>query len=226
MFMLQKNLLHIQKEIAGAARRAGRSPSEIRLVAVTKTVGPDQIREAVALGLRDFGENRLQEAKQKLRLFPELRWHFIGHLQTNKAKDVLNAFSLIHSLDRFSLARELQHRAERLGTEARCLVQLNISGEKSKFGLSEAELPDFLEAMREFPRIRIEGLMTMAPYHADPAETRPVFRRLRELQKAWARPGMELKELSMGMTNDYTVAVEEGATLVRIGTALFGKRTE
>ncbi|HOA35133.1 MAG TPA: YggS family pyridoxal phosphate-dependent enzyme [Bacillota bacterium] len=223
--MLKKNLRHIQMEIAAAARRAGRSPSGIRLVAVTKTVGPDEIREAAALGLRDFGENRLQEAKPKLQLFPELRWHFIGHLQTNKVKEVLNAFSLIHSLDRFSLARELQRRAERLDTEARCLVQLNISGEKSKFGLSEVELPDFLEAMHGFSRIKIEGLMTMAPYCDDPAETRPIFRRLRELQEACARPGMELKELSMGMTNDYTVAVEEGATLVRIGTALFGKRT-
>lgn len=212
----------IQKEIAGAALRAGRSPAEVRLVAVSKTVGPVQIREAAALGLRDFGENRLQEAKPKLQLFPELRWHFIGHLQTNKVKEVLAAFYLIHSLDRFSLAETLQRRAERQDTEARCLVQLNISGEKSKFGLPEAELTDFLEAMREFPRVRIEGLMTMAPYYADPAEARPLFRRLRELQKVHARPGMELKELSMGMTNDYTVAVEEGATLVRIGTALFG----
>ncbi len=223
--MLEKNLRHIQEEIAAAARRAGRFPAEVRLVAVTKTVGPDKIRQAAALGLRDFRENRLQEARPKLQLFPELRWHFIGHLQTNKVKEVLNSFTLIHSLDRYSLAQELQRRAEQLDREARCLVQVNISGEKSKFGLSEAELPDFLEAMREFPRIKIEGLMTMAPYCDDPEEARPVFRRLRELQREWARPGMELKELSMGMSNDYIVAVEEGATLVRIGTALFGERS-
>lgn len=222
--MLANNLKEIQKKIDAAALRAGRSPSEIRLVAVTKTVGPDEIRRAAALGLRDFGENRLQEAKPKLQLFPELRWHFIGHLQTNKVKDVLKAFSLIHSLDRLSLARELERRAGRLDSEARCLVQINISGEKSKFGLEEAELGDFLEAMRDYSRIKIEGLMTMAPYHAEPAEARLLFRRLRRLQKIHARPGMKLKELSMGMTNDYTVAVEEGATMLRIGTALFGER--
>ncbi len=223
--MLVNNLHEIQKNIAAAAQRAGRSPSEIALVAVTKTVGPDEIRRAAALGLRDFGENRLQEANPKLQLFPGLRWHFIGHLQTNKVKEVLKAFCLIHSLDRLSLARELQRRSEHLDREARCLVQLNISGEKSKFGLAEAELGDFLEAMRDFPRIRIEGLMTMAPYYSDPFEARTIFRSLRRLQKIHARPGMELKELSMGMTNDYIVAVEEGATLLRIGTALFGERT-
>ncbi len=222
--MISNNLQDIRKVVSEAAQRAGRSASEIRMVAVTKTVGPDEIREASALGLRDFGENRLQEAKPKLALFPGLNWHFIGHLQTNKARDVLVSFSLIHSLDRFPLAAALQRRAEQLDLTAHCLVQLNISGEKSKYGLSEDEFPDFLEAVRELPRVRIKGLMTMAPYHADPGETRPVFRRLKELQKAHARPGMELKELSMGMTGDYAVAVEEGATLLRIGTALFGER--
>lgn len=224
--MLAENLKVVQKEIVAALSRAGRSGEKVRLVTVTKTVGPEQIREAVALGLRDFGENRLQEAKPKLQLFPELRWHFIGHLQTNKVKDVLAGFNLIHSLDRFSLARELQRRAERLDMEARCLLQLNISGEKSKFGLAANELPDFLDALRDFTRIKVEGLMTMAPWSDDPEEARPVFRRLRELQQTHARPGMKLRELSMGMTNDYTVAVEEGATMVRIGTALFGARPE
>ncbi len=224
--MISDNLQEIRKVISASAQRAGRSPSEIRMVAVTKTVGPDEIRKASALGLRDFGENRLQQAKPKLELFPGLHWHFIGHLQTNKAREVLASFCLIHSLDRLSLAAALQRRAEQLDLTAHCLVQLNISGEKSKYGLSGEELADFLEAMRDFPRVRIEGLMTMAPYHADPAETRPVFRRLRELQEIHARPGMELKELSMGMTNDYAVAVEEGATLLRIGTALFGERNE
>lgn len=222
--MLLENLQEVRKNIADAAVRAGRSPAEVRLVAVTKTVGPAEIREAADLGLRDFGENRFQEAKPKLQLFPGLRWHFIGHLQTNKVKEVLPLFSLIHSLDRLSLAGELQRRAERIDSEARCLVQLNISGEKSKSGLTEAELPDFLEAMRDFPLVKIKGLMTMAPYDSDASETRPLFRRLRHLQERHNRPGMELKELSMGMTNDYVVAVEEGATLVRIGTALFGER--
>ena len=224
--MISNNLQEIRKVISASVQRAGRSPQEIRMVAVTKTVGPDEIREAAALGLCDFGENRLQEAKPKVESFPDLNWHFIGHLQTNKAREVLAAFSLIHSLDRFSLAAALQRRAEQLDLTARCLVQLNISGEKSKYGLAEAELADFLEALRDFSRVQIEGFMTMAPFHADPAETRPVFRRLRELQKVHARPGMELKTLSMGMTNDYAVAVEEGATLLRIGTALFGERKE
>lgn len=222
--MLEGNLKTVRREIAAALERAGRAGEEVRLVAVTKTVGPDEIGAAAALGLRDFGENRLQEAVPKLRLFPRLRWHFIGHLQSNKAGDVLTGFSLIHSLDRFSLVRELQRRAERLDREARCLVQLNISGEKSKQGLTEGELPDFLDALNDFPRVRVEGLMTMAPWSEDPEEARPVFRRLRELQQLHRCPGMELTELSMGMTGDYIVAVEEGATMVRIGSALFGAR--
>lgn len=223
--MLADNLGKIHREIDAALERSGRRGEKVRLVAVTKTVGPEQVSAAAALGLRDFGENRFQEARHKLQLFPGLRWHFIGHLQTNKAGEVLAGFTLIHSLDRIRLARRLQSRAERSGREARCLVQVNISGEKSKFGLSEKELPDFLEAMRDFPRVRVEGLMTMAPRVEDPEEVRPLFRRLRELRRSCARPGLELRELSMGMTSDYVVAVEEGATIVRIGTALFGART-
>ena len=222
--MLEGNLKTVRREIAAALERAGRAGEEVRLVAVTKTVGPDEIGAAAALGLRDFGENRLQEAVPKLRLFPGLRWHFIGHLQSNKAKDVLAGFTLIHSLDRLSLVRALQRRAEQLDREARCLLQLNISGEESKFGLSEAELPDFLDVLNDYPRIRVEGLMTMAPWGEDSAGARPIFRRLRELQQQHRRPGLELAELSMGMTGDYIVAVEEGATIVRIGSALFGPR--
>lgn len=223
--MLADNLGMVRKEIDAALERSGRRGATVRLVAVSKTVGPDQVSAAAALGLRDFGENRFQEARPKLQLFPDLRWHFIGHLQSNKAGEVLAGFTLIHSLDRIRLARRLQSQAERLDREARCLVQLNISGEKSKSGLAENELSDFLEAMADLPRVRVAGLMTMAPLGEDPERARPLFRRLRELQETHARPGLELRELSMGMTNDYIVAVEEGATMVRIGTALFGSRT-
>ncbi len=222
--MLSVNLNTVRQEIAAALERSRRSGERVRLVAVTKTVGPKEIAAAAALGLQDFGENRLQEAVPKLRQFPDLRWHFIGHLQSNKAGEVLAGFSLIHSLDRLSLARALQRRAERQDLEAHCLLQLNISGEKSKSGLGEAELPDFLEALSDFPRIRVAGLMTIAPWCEDPEEVRPIFRRLRELQQLHRRPGLALSELSMGMTGDYIVAVEEGATMVRIGSALFGAR--
>ena len=222
--MLAENLKAVRKEIGAALERAGRGPEKVCLVAVTKTVDAERIGEAAALGIKDFGENRLQEALPKLKLFPRLRWHFIGHLQTNKAGEALTGFELIHSLDRFRLARRLQHQAERFDTEARCLVQVNISGEKSKHGLAAGELPDFLEAVSDLSRVRVEGLMTMAPWSDDPEEARPVFRRLKELQKACSRPGLALKQLSMGMSGDYIVAVEEGATMVRVGSSLFGPR--
>lgn len=222
--MLDENLQRIRKEIKDAARRAGRDPKEIRLVAVTKTVGVEEVRRAAALGLKDFGENRLQEARDKLLTFPQLRWHFIGHLQTNKVKEILTDFTLIHSLDRFSLAEALQHWGDKLNRKAAALVQVNVSGEESKYGLDPSELPDFLAALREMPQIAVEGLMTMAPWVEDPEEVRPVFQRLRELQQAHRRPEMMLPHLSMGMTGDFAVAIEEGATMVRIGTALFGPR--
>ena len=224
--MLSENLKAVRSEIGAALERAGRSGEQVCLVAVTKTVAPERIAEAAGLGLTDFGENRLQEAKPKLRLLPHLHWHFIGHLQTNKAGDALTGFKLIHSLDRIRLARRLQHQAERFQTRARCLVQVNISGEKSKHGLAAAELPDFLEAVSDLPLVKVEGLMTMAPYSSDPEEARPIFRRLKELQRACSRPGLPLRALSMGMSGDYIVAVEEGATMVRVGSVLFGPREQ
>ncbi|MEW5785897.1 MAG: YggS family pyridoxal phosphate-dependent enzyme [Bacillota bacterium] len=223
--MLAENLYRVTAEIAAAARRSGRDPAEIRLLAVTKTVGLEQVREAAELGLRDFGENRLQDAKAKLEAFPNFSWHFIGHLQTNKVKEVLSGFTLIHSLDRLHLAEALQHWGEQLGRSAAVLVQVNVAREKGKFGLDPAALPDFLDEMRRFTRVQVQGLMTMAPWVDDPEEARPVFRALRQLQRDLAGPGPALEHLSMGMSNDYTVAVEEGATLIRLGTALFGPRS-
>lgn len=219
--MLAENLKMVQKEITEAARRVGRNPEAIRLIAVTKTVGADEVKRAVALGLKDFGENRVQEAAAKVERFSHVNWHFIGHLQSNKVKNVLPFYMMIHSLDRISLAEELQKQALRLDINVNVLVQVNVSGEQSKFGLAPARLPAFLMKLYAFNRLMVKGLMTMAPFVEDPEEARPYFTRLRLLRDQNATPERGLKELSMGMTNDYIVAVEEGATMVRIGSALF-----
>lgn len=219
------NLEKVREKIHSAACKAGRDPSDILLLAVTKSVGINEVRLASALGLQDFGENRLQEALPKVESFPRLRWHFIGHLQSNKAKHALKKFCLIHSLDRFSLARELQRYGEKLELNAEVLIQVNVAGERSKFGLEPGELPDFLLSMEDMNRIKVKGLMTMAPWVENPEEARSVFVRLRELRRDNARPGLTLPHLSMGMTNDYTVAIEEGATIVRLGSALFASQS-
>ncbi|MBW6463287.1 MAG: YggS family pyridoxal phosphate-dependent enzyme [Bacillota bacterium] len=220
--MLVENYKRVQNEITAAARRAGRNPDAVKLIAVTKTVGFNEVQHAISLGIRDFGENRVQDAAEKVERFPAVNWHFIGHLQSNKVKNVLPAYSLIHSLDRLSLAEALQSRAENLDLVVDALVQVNVSGELSKFGLSPAKLPAFLLKLYSYDRIRVRGLMTMAPFLDDPEDVRPYFRHLRQLRDHNARPEVELTELSMGMTNDFIVAVEEGATMVRIGSALFG----
>ena len=221
MSQLKKRYAEVKAEIAAAAENAGRDPSVIKLVAVTKTVSVEEVRQALALGISDFGENRVQDAAPKVAALPEARWHFIGHLQSNKVKDVLPFYTLIHSLDRPSLAAALQNAAERFDKFVDVLVQVNVSGEDSKFGLEPSALADFLGYLNGLQRIRIHGLMTMAPFVDDPEEVRPVFRSLRELRDRYTTSGNGLQELSMGMTNDYKVAVEEGATIVRIGSALF-----
>lgn len=219
--MLAERYKQVNAEIAAAARRVGRDPRAVKLIAVTKTVGPETVRRAAALGISDFGENRVQEAQEKVHALTGVRWHFIGHLQSNKARDVLPFYSLIHSLDRLSLAAALQRSAEKFDRTAEVLVQVNVSAETSKFGLPPDKLAGFLRQVRSYDRIRVLGLMTMAPFVDDPEQARPFFRRLRFLRDENSGPGQELFELSMGMTNDYTVAVEEGATMVRIGSALF-----
>ncbi len=219
--MLEENYKTLLKKIAEAAGRSGRKPEEVRLIAVSKTVGIEEVRRAAALGITDFGENRVQEAAVKVEKIPEVRWHFIGHLQTNKVKAVLPSYILIHSLDRLSLAKELQRCAERFDLTAAVLIQVNVSGEQSKFGLAPEELPAFLKKTDAFDRLKVFGLMTMAPFTSDPEETRPYFRKLRLLRDENETAARKLPELSMGMTNDYSVAVEEGATMVRIGSALF-----
>lgn len=219
--MLENNYQKVLNTIAAAARRAGRDPDEVRLIAVSKAVGPATVRQAMALGLKDFGENRIQEAAPKIATLSGVHWHFIGHLQSNKARDALQGYHLIHSLDRLSLARALQRCAESGKTSADVLVQVNVSGEKSKHGLPPEDLPSFLDSLLVFDRIRVRGLMTMAPWTACPEEARPLFARLRSLRDENATPQRPLTELSMGMSGDYDVAVEEGATMVRIGGALF-----
>jgi len=221
---LSKNIKIINERITKALERSGRSGEKITLIGVTKYISPYLIKKAFDQGLRHFGENKVQEAIPKLEELPgDLYWHFIGHLQSNKVKYVFPRFYLIHSLDRISLAKEINKRAQERGKGARVLVQVNVAEEKSKYGLSVHDTKDFIgKIAKEYPYIKIKGLMTMAPYVEDPEEVRPVFKRLRELSDSINIDGVELKELSMGMTNDFEVAVEEGATMVRIGRAIFG----
>lgn len=221
MDQIALNLGHLRRKIAAAARRGGRDPEAIRLVAVTKTVGLNEIARAAALGLHDFGENRVQEAREKIRAHPHLAWHFIGHLQSNKAREVARHYALIHSVDRLSLAKALQKQAGQFDWMVEILVQVNVSGEKSKHGLPPGDLPALLSALQALPRLKVRGLMTMAPHEADPEKTRPVFRALRELRDRCVQPGLDLTELSMGMSNDFPVAIEEGATMIRVGSTLF-----
>jgi len=224
--MIKENHQKLLNDITEACCVAGRNPEEVKLVAVTKRIPLEKIREATHLGVNNLGENRIQEAVSKIKQIPEpVDWHFIGHLQTNKVGNDLSSFCLIHSLDRLKLAKKLEDWASSIGKTVNTLVQMNVSGESSKFGLAPEELKDFLLELKSFNYVKAEGLMTMAPLVENPENTRPFFRRLRELRDQANRiPGISLCHLSMGMSNDFRVAVEEGATLVRVGTALFGPR--
>lgn len=221
------NLNRVQERINNAARRAGRLPEEIRLVAVTKTVPPEIIREALNGGVSGLGENRVQELLQKHpELPPGTEWHLIGHLQTNKVKKIIGQVALIHSLDRWSLAREISRVAMNNNIVARVLVQVNVVGEETKHGLSLLEAEDFIAAVAPLPGLEVRGLMTIAPWTTDPEEVRPVFRQLKELavRIKGSAMGAKMEYLSMGMSGDFEVAVEEGANILRIGTAIFGER--
>ncbi len=219
-------LSRVRERIAAACRRSGRDPRDVTLVAVSKTVEPARIRQAVALGQSCFGENRVQEALAKIPEVGEgVAWHLIGHLQRNKARHAVGAFELIHSLDSLALAREIDKRAAARGRVQPVLVQLNLAGEATKQGLSETELFPFLEQALALEHLELRGLMTIPPPVERPEESRPWFCRLRELRDACGeRFGSALPDLSMGMTDDFEVAVEEGATLLRVGRAIFGER--
>ncbi len=224
---VRENLHRVRERVRLAAARAGRDPREIKIIAVTKQVPVPSIKEALKAGIADLGENRVQEMTAKMAELPAgVRWHMIGHLQTNKVKHVVGRVELVHSLDSLHLAREIDRRSGRLGVVTRALVQVNVAGEESKFGVSPAELPDFLVALQELERVEVCGLMTIAPYVEDPEEVRPVFRELRRLARRLDGrvPRVRLNHLSMGMTNDFEVAVEEGSDMLRLGTAIFGAR--
>jgi hypothetical protein len=222
------NIRHIREVIAEAARRSGRPASAIRLMAVTKTVDDDRILAAIRTGVEIIGENYVQEAKRKVeKLGKAGEWHLIGRLQTNKAKYAVHLFDMIHSVDRLELADELDRRARAAGRIIPILIEVNVSGEETKSGVPLVKALDLVRAMSPLQNLSIRGLMTMPPWFDDPEEVRPCFRALRELRDKIAGeaiPRVEMRELSMGMTDDYVVAIEEGATIVRIGRGIFGER--
>jgi pyridoxal phosphate enzyme (YggS family) len=219
-------LAEVRQRIGAACGRAGRRPEEVEVIAVTKTFGPEVVAEAWQAGLTRVGENRVQEAAAKIPHCPGgPEWHLIGHLQRNKVRAALEFFPVIHAVDSARLLEQINRVAEEAGCQPRLLLEVNVSGEASKFGLKPAELPAVLEQALALRAVTLAGLMTMAPFCSDPQQTRPVFARLRELRDRMERElGVGLPQLSMGMSNDFEVAVEEGATWVRLGSALFGDR--
>lgn len=224
MNKLAENLLQVQQRITVAAYRAGRSPEEITLIAVSKTVDVQTARQAFELGLRDFGENHVQELQHKRQAISEARWHMIGRLQTNKVKDVVGQCCLIHSMDRWNLAEAINKRADTLDIVMPVLLEVNVSGEDQKAGVAPGEVREFLRSAEQLPNIKINGFMTMAPISAEPEHSRPVFRELKNLLNELGKeniPNVELKYLSMGMSQDFEIAVEEGANMVRVGSAIF-----
>ena len=223
------HLQSVRSRIDAAARRAGRDPSDIRLIAVSKTFGIDHVRAAWAAGQRDFGENKVQEALQKIDESSdmEIRWHLIGHLQSNKAKKAATAFACIHSVDSIDLLKKLDAAAAERGASPDVLVQLDLAGEETKFGAQADEARRIVEAAAAARAVRASGLMLIPPWNEDQERTRPWFVRLRELRDRWLSDGIPaaaLRHLSMGMSHDFEAAIEEGATMVRVGTAIFGKR--
>ncbi len=220
------NLKMVTDRIASAAKRSGRDLPYVKLVVVTKTVDVDRIREAVDAGALILGENRVQEAKEKIeKLGPIASWHLIGHLQTNKAKYAVKLFYLIHSVDSLELAKEIDKQAAKIGKVQDVLIEVSISGEASKAGVASENAAALVKGAAKLKNISIKGLMTMPPYSDSPEDSRPYFKKLRELSESVASeniPGVSMKELSMGMSGDFEVAIEEGATMVRVGTAIFG----
>ena len=219
---ISDRLARLTARINEACHKAGRDHSEVSLVAVTKTLSADTVRAGLSAGLTVFGENYIQEAQAKINeVNSSAVWHFIGHLQTNKAKYAVRLFNLIHSVDNIKLARELNKRAGSAGRGIPILVQINISGEESKSGVSKDQAEEFIHEVLEFPHLETRGLMTVPPFFESPDSTRPYFKALRQLKE---KIGPPLIDLSMGMTNDFEVAIEEGATIIRVGTAIFGPR--
>ena len=228
MKMLKENLAFVEKEIQAACRRSGRDREEVTLIAVSKTKPVSELREAYDLGVRVFGENKVQELADKYDELPkDIHWHMIGHLQRNKVKYIIDKVDLIHSVDSIRLAETIEKEAAKRNIQVNILIEVNVAGEESKFGVSPSELPEFVEEVAKFPHIQVQGLMTIAPFVEDSEENRAIFERLRKLSvdiKDKKVDNITMRVLSMGMTNDYSVAVEEGATMIRVGTGIFGIR--
>jgi pyridoxal phosphate enzyme (YggS family) len=246
MSEVRENLLRVMERIERAARRVGRDPGEIKLVAVSKTVEVARIKEAIQAGVTILGENYVQEAQKKIeeigqpaytdpasrslaegRRFGEGRsvsWHFIGHLQSNKAKYAVRLFEVIHSLDSIPLAEELNRRSEQADRRIRVLIEVNLSMEATKFGMDEERIWDLAKRILQLDHLSLEGLMTMPPYFDSPEMSRPYYIKLREVKERLMKEGIPVADLSMGMSNDFEIAIEEGATYVRVGTAIFGPR--
>lgn len=221
---LKDSLNLVKERIAAAAARSGRHSSDITLVAVSKTVDNETVRRAYELGITDFGENRVQQLNHKISYVPQAKWHLIGRLQTNKVKEVVGKAVLIHSLDRWSLAEELDKRGQKEGIEVPCLLQINIAGEEQKAGITPHEVKSFLDATGQLKAVRIYGLMTMAPLLDQGEKARPVFKELYAIKEKVVKSryiNVDIRYLSMGMSQDYEVAIEEGANIVRIGSAIF-----
>jgi pyridoxal phosphate enzyme (YggS family) len=232
--LITQNLAQVRERIALAARHAGRGPEEIKLMAVSKTFPPERIREAYDAGLRLFGENRVQELAGKINALGELRqveWHLIGHLQTNKAAKAVKLFAAVDSVDSLRLAQKLNVSAKQFEKKLTVLIEINVGGEVAKSGMppESRELDELLLAAPELEHLEFRGLMTVPPFTDDPHEARPYFRRLRKLRDQIAArklPALDMNALSMGMSHDFEVAIEEGSTCVRVGTAIFGERTK
>lgn len=225
MSTIRENYFNVMQRIERAAQRAGRDPKEVKLVAVSKTVEVERIREAIDAGVSILGENYVQEARKKIEeIGRQVEWHFIGHLQTNKAKYAVRLFDLIHSVDSLPLAEELDRRAQKENQIIKVMIEVNLSGEASKFGTEEEKAFELAKEICRLKNLSLIGLMTMPPYFDSPELSRPYFIQLRQLKERLEKVGIPLKELSMGMSNDFEIAIEEGATYVRVGTAIFGPR--
>ena len=222
------NIMGIRQRMAAAAERCGRNHEDIKLMAVSKTVPPERVHEAIKAGITWFGENYVQEAREKIPAVGQnVSWHMIGHLQTNKVKYVVHLFDWIHSVDRIELAKELDKRAAQNQRTLKVLLEVNVSGEVSKNGVEPSRVPELVRQISLMPNLDVQGLMTMPPFFENPEDARPYFIALRELRDKIASeniPGIQMKELSMGMTGDFEVAIEEGATIIRVGRAIFGER--
>jgi PLP dependent protein len=222
---VKENLLRVMEKIEEAARKIGRDPNEIKLVAVSKTVEAARIMEAIEAGVSILGENYVQEAQKKIEeIGRPVSWHFIGHLQTNKAKYAIRLFDMIHSLDSVPLAEELNRRAEQADRVMKVMIEVNLSKEATKFGTDEEVVVNLAKRVQNLNHLSLEGLMTMPPYFDSPELSRPYYIALRALKEKMVKEGVPMNGLSMGMSNDFEIAIEEGATYVRVGTAIFGPR--